>query len=281
MKNKKLEILVAVLVAACFTLCYLFWSNTAVELNTIVIECSDLPGGFNGFKIAHISDLHNAQFGENNAELIDIIKQAEPDIITVTGDLTDASKLNISVCTSFLEEVVKIAPCYYVTGNHEKNISSDAFLEIQNKAELLGVNILRNKCDVIEINGEKLTIMGIDDPYFFDEADNEYILSKTINELKQNNSFEILLSHRPEYFSVYAQQGVDLVLSGHAHGGQIRLPFIGGLFAPHQGLFPEFDGGVYTENNTNMVVSRGIGNSAFPLRVFNRPEVICVELRCK
>ncbi len=281
MKNKKLKIFITVLVAVCVFLSYISWANTAVELNTVVIESSELPLSFNGFKIAHVSDLHNAQFGENNIELISLIKQAEPDIIAITGDLTDASKLNIDVCTSFLEEIVKIAPCYYVTGNHEKNISSKDFFEIQNNAESLGVNVLRNKSEIIELNGEKITVLGIDDPYFFDESDNEYILSKTINELKQNNSFEILLSHRPEYFSVYVQQGVDLVLSGHAHGGQIRLPFAGGLFAPHQGLFPKFDSGVYAENNTNMIVSRGIGNSVVPIRVFNRPEVICVELRCK
>ena len=134
----------------------------------------------------------------------------------------------------------------------------------------------------ISIEGQSISLIGVNDPSFQTDylfGDDEEVLNAKLNELQADgDGFTILLSHRPELFSTYVDYNVDLVFSGHAHGGQFRLPFVGGLVAPNQGLFPEYDAGIYTEGNTNMVVSRGIGNSILPFRVNNRPEVIIIEL---
>ena len=130
-----------------------------------------------------------------------------------------------------------------------------------------------------------ITLIGVNDPsyqtdYLF--GDSETVMNTKLEELlTENGEFTVLLSHRPELFDAYTDHGMDLVLSGHAHGGQFRLPFIGGLVAPNQGLFPEYDAGIYTENNTNMLVSRGVGNSILPFRINNRPEVILIELQAE
>ena len=151
--------------------------------------------------------------------------------------------------------------------------------------EAAGVIVLEDVRIEISLEGEAITLIGINDPsyqtdYLF--GDSETVMNTKLEELHTENSeFTVLLSHRPELFDTYVDQDIDLVLSGHAHGGQFRLPFIGGLVAPNQGLFPEYDAGIYTEDNTNMLVSRGVGNSIFPFRINNRPEVILIELQAK
>ena len=146
----------------------------------------------------------------------------------------------------------------------------------------IGVTVLEDKSISLEKSGEDITLMGVDDPSFITDyllGDDEEVMQDKLSELKSENSYTILLSHRPELFKIYVENDIDLVLSGHAHGGQFRLPFVDGLYAPNQGLFPEYDSGLYTEENTNMIVSRGIGNSLFPFRFNNRPEVILVKLK--
>ena len=145
-----------------------------------------------------------------------------------------------------------------------------------------GVIILDDAQNEINIEGETITLIGVNDPSFQTDylfGDSETVMCSKLTELHTDgDEFTILLSHRPELFDTYADYNIDLVLSGHAHGGQFRLPFIGGIVAPNQGLFPEYDAGIYTNGGTNMIVSRGIGNSILPLRINNRPEVILIEL---
>ena len=281
-KKKKLIIVLAVVAALLFTLiAWIIWGNTALELNTYTITSGDLPGAFNGYRIAHVSDLHNAEMGDGNEKLLAMLRDAEPDIIAITGDLIDSRNTDVSVALAFAEEAVRIAPCYYVTGNHEARVSE--YDELKTGLKSAGVMVLENERYEIELSGETITLLGVDDPsfntdYLFSDAVT-VISTKLAGFASEEDGFTVLLSHRPELFDEYVECGVDLVLSGHAHGGQFRLPFVGGLVAPNQGFFPKYDSGLYTEDGTNMIVSRGIGNSILPFRVNNRPEVIMIELK--
>lgn len=256
------------------------WSNTAVELNTYQIYSPKLPNAFDGYRIAHVSDLHNAEIGEDNQILLTMLRDAQPNIIVITGDLIDSRSTDIELALAFAEEAAKIAPCYYVTGNHESRIANYETL----KAGLVQrrVVVLEDESLNIMYAGEEITLIGVNDPSFHNDdavSDSASMTNKLAQITRQIDSYTVLLSHRPDLFDVYAESHVDLVLSGHAHGGQFRLPFVGGLIAPNQGLFPEYDAGLYTSQETSMIVSRGIGNSLFPFRFNNPPEVILIELK--
>ncbi|MBQ8518964.1 MAG: metallophosphoesterase [Agathobacter sp.] len=259
---------------------WVVWGNTALELNEYKIKSERLPENFDGFRIVQISDLHNAEMGEDNVKLLDMIETADPDIIAITGDMIDHRKTDVEIALQFAAKAVEIAPCYYVTGNHEACVPRTEYLELEQGLVTLGVHVLHDEEIFLEKDGQSITLVGMDDPTFQQNFNGvRYnMTSDGISSLFSGEEFHILLSHRPEFFSEYVGADVDLVLSGHAHGGQFRLPFIGGLAAPNQGLFPKYDAGVFTEGNTNMVVSRGIGNSIFPFRFNNRPEIILIEL---
>jgi predicted MPP superfamily phosphohydrolase len=282
-KKKKfifLAVAAAVLVALVI---WIAWGNTALELNTYTISSSKLPQSFDGYRIAHVSDLHNTEMGRNNEKLLAMLRDADPDMIAITGDLIDSRNTDIEVALKFVREAVKIAPCYYVTGNHEARVNE--YGELKAGMETAGVTVLEDVRTEISMEGATITLIGVNDPsyqtdYLF--GDSETVLNTKLEELHtEDGEFTVLLSHRPELFDAYTDHGIDLVLSGHAHGGQFRLPFIGGLVAPNQGFFPEYDAGIYTEGNTNMLVSRGIGNSILPFRINNRPEVILIELQAE
>lgn len=280
-KKKKLIILTVLATILALLIIWIVWGNTALERNTYTISSSHLPEGFDGYRIAHVSDLHNAEMGKDNEKLLDMLLEAKPDMIAITGDLIDSRNTDVKIALQFIREAVKIAPVYYVTGNHEARVNE--YNELKTGMETAGVIILEDSCTEISLAGEAITLIGINDPSFQIDyllGDAETVVGTTLAELNTGkNGFVILLSHRPELFDTYVENGVDLVLSGHAHGGQVRLPFVGGLVAPNQGLFPEYDAGLYTEENTNMLVSRGVGNSIFPFRINNRPEVILIELK--
>lgn len=256
------------------------WGNAALELNTYTISSRGLPDAFDGYHIAQVSDLHNAEFGDGNQRLLDMLREAEPDMIAITGDLIDSRKTNIAVALAFAEEAVRIAPCYYVSGNHEARVPE--YRELKAGLEAAGVTVLDDARVEIEISGKSITIIGVNDPSFLADylTSDAAVMDRKLSELSSEDaSFTILLSHRPELFDTYAAHDMDLVLTGHAHGGQFRLPLIGGLIAPNQGLFPKYDDGLYSEGNTNMIVSRGLGNSIIPFRFNNRPEVVLIELK--
>ena len=248
---------------------WIAWGNTALEYNSYTVSSSQLPGSFEGYRIAHISDLHNTEIGEDNKTLLNMLRDAQPDMIAITGDLIDSRRTNVGIALDFIREAVKIAPCYYAPGNHESRV--DEYLELKAGMKDAGVVVLEDAQTEIVLGSEKITVIGVCDP--------DFKTGKLETLQVEEADFTLLLSHRPELFDTYVEKNIDLALSGHAHGGQIRIPFLGGLIAPHQGLFPEYDGGLYTKDDTNMVVSRGVGNSLFPFRVNNRPEIVLVELR--
>ncbi|MBQ4522016.1 MAG: metallophosphoesterase [Lachnospiraceae bacterium] len=272
-KKKKITILIITVVLFLWIL----WGNRTVELNNITISSKDLPSVFSGYKIAQISDLHNAQFGNENAMLIRLLKEASPDIIVITGDIVDSTHTDMDTAITFVHNIVEIAPCYYITGNHEAWLGSD-YNELENALIDAGVIVLHDEAVTLEEEGQTIQMIGIDDPDFSYIAADKIISTKLEN-TNITQEFTIMLSHRPELFDSYVENEIDLVLSGHAHGGQVRIPLIGGLIAPDQGLFPEYDAGVYSKGNTTMVVSRGIGNSVIPIRINNRPEIVLIELQ--
>ena len=280
MKHNKKWKWLSLLVAIIVLIGWIAWGNTALQLNEYQIKNENLPESFQGFRIAQISDLHNTEIGEENSRLLEIIQRAEPDIIVITGDAIDSYHTDVEVALQFIEKAVKIAPCYYVTGNHEARFSREVYLDFEKKIGGYGVEVLHDEAVMIERDGEHIFLAGLDDPSFasYHNGIRYSNLSSCIKELFPEDSFHILLSHRPELFETYVDAEVDLVFSGHAHGGQFRLPFIGGLVAPNQGFFPEYDAGLFSEGRTSMVVSRGIGNSIVPFRFNNRPEVVVVEL---
>lgn len=280
--SKKALISVCTLIAVLLVLIiWTIWGNTALMVSTVTVSSNRIPTAFNGFLIAQVSDLHNAVFGENNAELLQILSECKPNIIVVTGDLVDAEHTDIDVALDFAKEAAQIAGTYYVTGNHEGSLSQ--YDELKTGLESMGVVVLEDASMQLEYNGEKVTLIGLYDPSFTLKGNMlgevpAMVDTKLRGLIGDKDDYTILLSHRPELFETYVNCGVDLVLSGHAHGGQFRLPFIGGLVAPNQGLFPKYDAGLYTKGDTNMIVCRGLGNSIIPIRFNNRPEIVLLEL---
>ena len=270
------SIVAIILVLAVWIRC----GNTALEVNEYEIVSNSVPQNFDGFRIAQVSDLHNAEFGEGNSKLLELLSQTEPDIIVLTGDLIDSRQTDIKIALAFAQEAMKIAPVYFVSGNHEARVSE--YEDLKMGLAEAGVIVLENQKVEITREGESITLMGIDDPSFQENylfGDSEGVAKQAIETLlRVSDGYTVLLSHRPELFELYVETGMDLVFSGHAHGGQFRLPFIGGLVAPNQGFFPKYDAGLFSEENTTMIVSRGVGNSIVPLRFNNRPEIIVVML---
>lgn len=260
---------------------YFYWGNNAIETTHFDYVNEEIPDSFDGYTIMQVSDLHNKDF---HGELIPKIEKADPDIIVVTGDLIDRNRTDLAVAEDFLEEAMAIAPVYFVSGNHE--VASGKYPELQEIVDQTGVTNLDNDSLVLTQDNDQINLLGLADPLtlqldeVIEEGSEAGVIKNTIEDISTDgpDHFDLLLSHRPELFDVYKDTGIDLVLTGHAHGGQIRLPFIGGLYAPTQGFLPEYTNGKYIEDQTTMILSRGLGNSIFPLRVFNRPELVVVTL---
>ena len=281
MKTKKKFIVLAAIVDILILLIiWIAYGNTDLEIYKYNVKSEDIPSEFDNFRIVQISDLHNAEFGENNEKLLLMLKQADADIIAITGDMIDSRNTDVDVAISFAQKAVNIAPVYYINGNHESRVPEE-YEKLKKGLIEAGVTILENSSADITIGDETITLIGINDPTFrmelVDDTMEQNIAHQLVNVIPDNDNYKVLLAHRPEYFDVYAGN-VDLVLSGHTHGGQFRIPFIGGLVAPGQGFFPEYYEGSHIKENTEMIVSRGIGNSIIPFRINNKPEIIVAEL---
>jgi len=260
---------------------WLLWENLTVTVTELSVKNRKLPDAFSGFRIAHISDLHNVCFGKENSTLLQRIQEAKPNVIVITGDLIDDTKQNFAGALDFAQRAAAIAPCYYVPGNHEGRTPDYSVLEKGLRDR--GIHVLRDEKTVLSAGEDRLTLLGLDDQEFdiqrvgFEDAHASFCRRLAVLSEKAEG-YTILLCHRPEKISAYAEHPVDLVFSGHAHGGQIRLPMIGGIFAPEQGLFPRYTSGIYQHRDTTMVVSRGLSKRLFPFRVNNPPELVVVQL---
>lgn len=259
------------------------FQNKHIETTHYTYAAELLGADLEGYRIVQISDLHNAKFGKDNQKLVDRIRECEPDMIVLTGDLVDSNHTNVDRAVQFVDEIVKIYPVYYVTGNHEYWLEASEYDELMSGLTGAGAVILDDQVVEISRGDAKFRLVGLDDKSLADGTLGTLLnnAQNVAHEDSEKKEFTVVLAHEPQYFARYASTGVDLVLSGHAHGGQFRLPFVGGIVAPDQGFFPEYTAGEYYINGTEMIVSRGLGNSVIPVRLFNYPEIVCVELKTK
>lgn len=284
-RHKVLFISGIILICIILYAIWLYYENNIINVTKYEVSCSRLPKEFDDFRVAQISDFHNTVLGDDNDILIEDVKEAAPDIIVLTGDYIDSRKTDLDICESLAERLAAIAPTYYVTGNHESRIPSE-LNDLMGVFEKYGITVLRNDSRLIERGEDKIRICGIDDPDFIDpEKNSDELSGEILGRIKavkgDDGIYTILLSHRPEIFDTYCDSGVELVFSGHAHGGQVRLPFIGPLYAPREGFFSKYAEGMHTKENTTMIVSRGLGQSIMPFRVNNSPELVVATLHCK
>lgn len=284
MKKKTRRWIAAIAAAAVLSLLgwALVWGNTALVTADVLVCSNGIPEAFDAYKIVQISDLHDAQIGENNEKLIAMTAETEPDCIVLTGDFVDSSRFHPELSLSVAESLVKIAPVYYVSGNHEAILPDEDYQALTDGLRGLGVCVLEDESAELTRDGQSIRLIGLTDIGFHPGTleEKKDALRTALSALLPEDEFSVTLAHRPELMDVYTECGAPLVLSGHAHGGQIRLPGIGGLIAPGQGLFPKYTEGKYEENGTTLVVSRGIGNSVLPLRVNDRPQIVVVQLAC-
>ena len=275
------------LIGAILLTLWIVWDNERIVVTSFEAESKQLPDAFDSYRIVQISDLHNDEFGKDNKKLLALIKEIKPDIIAITGDLLDSRRTDVEKALNFASQASQIAPCYYVTGNHESRMDEE-FEQLQTGMMEAGVNVLRNEKLVLKKAGSQITIVGIDDPRFVVATDKvskmERVIGEMLKEILQDvpkEEFVLLLSHRPELFKMYCEQEVDLVLTGHVHGGQVRIPYIGGIIGPGQGILPDYDAGLYEADDTKMILSRGLGQSIVPFRVNNPPELVVLELKSR
>lgn len=261
---------------------FLYKEDKAVGVTHRTISSKDIPESFDGYKMIHVSDFHNARFGRNSGKLLKLLAAENGDIILMTGDIIDRRTPNLKRSVRFIKGLTELLPVYYVTGNHEAHYRR--WPKLRRAIEDSAMVRLKNKTVLIQNNGDAIKLAGIDDPWFFGHEDNPFVLQRFKAQLMSmllpdENIYTILMSHRPELFQMYRVMPVNLVLSGHAHGGQIRLPYVKGLYAPHQGILPKYAEGTHEADGTVLSISRGLGNSRFPFRVFNHPEIVVITLK--
>jgi len=230
-------------------------------------------------RIVLLADHHSSPYGEKQAKLLDEIHAANPDLILLAGDMVDDERPYAQ--TAHLYAGLCDYPVYYVIGNHECRRADMTAMKAL--AEQYGITVLTDEIVSLEISGVPLLLGGIDDlektwhrdPTFHHGA----VMERIFAPVKTASGYRILIAHKPELIKAYARYGFDLVVSGHAHGGQVRIPgLLNGLFAPGQGLFPRWAGGIYRHRATTHVVSRGLSKTVFPPRIFNRPEIVVIDL---
>ena len=250
---------------------YVWWGNTALQTEAFSPSFRDLPPGFDGCRVVVLGDLHSTFFGEKNKPLLEAVEAQEPDYIFLVGDLLDAFR---DVPENYAEEtaagLTAIAPTYYVTGNHEWALGDVP--ELKEALEAQGVTVLSNRFVTLERNGDTAVLAGIDDPNGYADQKSPETVAEELRAAYGEDAFWMLLAHRNNYFpDQYSRLGADLVISGHGHGGVIRLPFTDGLVSTDRTLFPSYTAGLYEKSGSTLFVTRGLGT--------NRPEVALLILQ--
>lgn len=249
-------------------------SREDLEISRYEVKSQKLPESFDGFKIVQLSDLHGAEFGEDGMGLVEKVKELEPDIIALTGDfVTDEGDL--AAVKKLAGRLTELCPVYFVSGNHE--FGSGLAIKVRNILERAGVKYLSNEYLTISRGEDGILLGGVEDPLAYADMLSPDELAQKMNDAAPD-AFKILLGHRNYWMTEYPELPVDLIFCGHAHGGLIRIPGVGGLIGTDRRLFPDFDAGEYNNGRYTLIVSRGLGNSVPIPRVFNRPEIVCVEL---
>ena len=249
---------------------FFYYENFKLRITRYNLESKKIK---DNYKIIQVSDFHNRKNKRFHNKVVDIINKEKPNIIVITGDLIDVD--DCTYAEKLLERIYNIAPIYFVPGNHECIFGG--YPDLLNILDKYNVNVISNKCISLDNNIE---LYGIKDPSFYIPNDDKESIDKYLSKFNINTKkYSILLSHRPEVLDIYSKYKFDLVLTGHAHGGQVIAPLIGPLYAPHQGVLPKYARGIYKKNNTSMIVSRGLGNSLYAIiRINNKPELVIVSL---
>ncbi len=265
-KKRSTAVFFAVVLAAFVFIRFALYDGLTVRTYTI-----DSPHTDSEHTFVLLTDLHSTLYGDGQTELIDAIRELSPEAVFLVGDIGD-DKRDFDGTAVLLEALTEEYKCYYMTGNHERWVGYTD--DIKSLVGSYGVEVLAGESVML---GDGIVLHGIDDPLFYG-SESEF--SSALSELSvSDDTFDILLSHRPEYAEQYAELGFDLTLSGHAHGGQIRIPLIvNGLYAPNQGFLPEWAGGQYTVGDATLIVSRGLMKNELP-RVFNPPELVVVRIK--
>lgn len=266
--KKKLPIYAAI---AVILLGFCWCQNNILTVSEYQFASPKVDDGLDGYRIVQISDLHNKSFGKYNKRLLKKIAELEPDMIVITGDIVDSNHTDVNKAIRCIEGLTEIAPCYYVTGNHEVLLGDLDFAWLMTNLDRCGVTRFDNKPVTIEHGGSQFDLIGLSDQ----SLEYDVLTSMKLDTSRLN----IVLAHEPQFLKSYAEGGADLAFTGHAHGGQFRIPFTNiGFVAPDQGFFPKYTSGIHCSGGCEMVVSRGLGNSIIPLRLFNYPEIVAVTL---
>ncbi len=279
-RRHPLRWVVGLLVAALGGWAWFQWQCWGLQVTQTEAVLDRLPEGFDGYKIVQLSDLHGHEYGEGNEELLALVREQKPDLIVVTGDVIDQEG-QMEMIPALAKGLAAIAPSYYVTGNHEWSLGTGAVKELKNVLFQCGVRPLSNQFEVLERNGSQMVLAGVDDPNGYADQMTPEALFAQIGQ-QTPGLFTLLLAHRNDRFGEYADAGYDFVMSGHGHGGIVRLPFLGGLVGTNRHFFPKWTSGIYTVGDSTLFVSRGLGNNTVPFkgfRIFNRPELAVVTLK--
>ncbi len=252
-------------------------SRWRLDRDEYVLASARLPAGFDGFRIVQLSDLHGMEFGKDNRRLVEAVRAARPELIALTGDMI-TEKEDIPVVRALCAQLTQIAPCWFISGNHD--VGSRAMRALRAALEECGVTVLSNEYRTIERGGDRIVLCGVEDP-------NARAGMPTPKEVvaslraEYSEDYVLLLGHRNDFAEKYPLLDVDLILSGHGHGGVLRLPFVGGVLGNNGELFPEYDAGVYHTYCYDMVISRGLGGVRGIPRFLNPPHVPVITLKCK
>ena len=279
-RSHPLRRLVLLLAAAAGSWVWFQWQCWGMTVTHTDVELAGLPAEFDGYRIVHLSDLHGHEYGAGNSDLLARVAEQEPDLIVVTGDLIDREG-QLEMVPTLARGLAAAAPAYYVTGNHEWSLGTGKVMELKNLLSQCGVAVLSNQYEILERDGAQIVLAGVDDLNgYADQMTPEERYARSWDQVP--GLFTILLAHRNNQFGRYANTGYDFVMSGHGHGGIIRLPFAGGLIGTGGRMLPPWTSGIYTAGDSTLFVSRGLGNNTVPFpgfRLFNRPELAVVTLR--
>ena len=256
------------------------------EITSYDITSKKIPKSFHGYKIAHLSDLHGALHGAGNEELIRAIDQAQPDLIVMTGDMMDHRGGAVKNALDLCRKLAKRYPVYYAIGNHEQTLAKPVWQDAVHELCDMDVRILDNQKLELTVDGRSIDVYGLTTPMvYYKDPLGEYERGVELTKghvtdllgVSDKARFKLLLAHNPLYFPAYYNWGADLTLSGHVHGGIIRIPGLGGLLSPDMTFFPKYDAGHFKRNGRHLIVSRGLGNN-FLFRICNKPELIFITL---
>lgn len=249
------------------------WTYVSLDLEDWVVTSNRIPAAFDGLRITLLTDLHGTELGSDNRRLLDAVARSRPTLIAISGDLAD-ERTDPAMLEPLLTGLVQLAPTYYVTGNHEW--ARDDTEDLLKQIAATGVTVLRNDYQILEQNGQQLVLAGADDPMAYADQETPAELTARIRQEVGGDPCIVMLSHRNDQLAQWAELEVDLVLSGHGHGGVVRLPLVGGLLGVDRELFPDDAEGLYRQGRTTLGVSRGLGG----IRLWNRPHLPTVVLRC-